>query len=78
MSYVKREKYTVTSNGDLRKELLDVLLEKGVKSSKARQIVYYPIPMSLIRWSKYLDPSECSMFLEPYNENGENQEDFGF
>lgn len=78
MAYIKREKYTVINDSDLKKELLDVLLEKGIKSVKARQLVYYPIPMSLIRWSRYLDPSECDMFLEPYSENGENQEDFGF
>lgn len=78
MAYIKREKYTVINDNDLKKELLDVLLEKGIKSVKARQLVYYPVPMSLIRWSRYLDPNECGMFLEPYNENDENQEDFGF
>ena len=77
MAYVKREKYTVVNDNELKKELLEVLLEKGIKSSKAKQLVYYPIPMSLIRWSNYLDPSECEMFLAPYNENDENQ-DFGF
>lgn len=78
MAYIKREKYTVINDSDLKKELLDVLLEKGILSVKAKQLVYYPVPMSLIRWSRYLDPSECDMFLEPYNENDENQEDFGF
>lgn len=78
MAYIKREKYTVSSDGELRKELLNVLLEKGIPSGKAKQLVYYPVPMSLIRWSRYLEPSECDMYLEPYNENEENQEDFGF
>lgn len=78
MAYIKREKYTVVSDNDLKKELLEVLLAKGIPSVKAKQLVYYPVPMSLIRWSRYLDPSECDMFLEPYNENDENQEDFGF
>ena len=78
MAYIKREKYTVVNDSDLKKELLDVLLEKGITSVKAKQLVYYPVPMSLIRWSRYLDPSECDMFLEPYNENDENREDFGF
>ena len=78
MAYIKREKYTVINDSDLKKELLDVLLEKGITSVKAKQLVYYPVPMSLIRWSRYLDPSECDMFLESYNENDENQEDFGF
>lgn len=78
MAYIKREKYTVINDSDLKKELLEVLLEKGIPSVKSKQLVYYPVPMSLIRWSRYLDPSECDMFLEPYNENDENQEDFGF
>ena len=79
MAYIKREKYTVSSDGELRKELLNVLLEKGIPSGKAKQLVYYPLPMSLIRLSRYLDPNECDMYLEPYNENDENQqEDFGF
>lgn len=78
MAYIKREKYTVVNDSDLKKELLDVLLEKGIPSVKAKQLIYYPVPMSLIRWSRYLDPSECDMFLESYNENDENQEDFGF
>lgn len=77
MAYKKREKYTIINDNDLKKELLDVLLEKGVSSVKARQLVYYPVPMSLIRWAKWLEPSECDMFLEPYNED-ENQDDFGF
>lgn len=78
MAYIKREKYTVINDSDLKKELLDVLLEKGIAPVKVKQLVYYPVPMSLIRWSRYLDPSECDMFLEPYNEDGENQDDFGF
>lgn len=77
MAYIKREKYTIINDNDLKKELLDVLLEKGVPSVKAKQLVYYPVPMSLIRWAKWLEPSECDMFLEPYNEDG-NQDDFGF
>jgi len=77
MAYIKREKYTIINDDELKKELLDVLLEKGIPSVKARQLVYYPVPMSLIRWSRYLDPSECSMFLESCNENEENQ-DYGF
>ena len=78
MAYVKREKYTIIEDDELKKELLDVLIEKGISTTKARQLVYYPVPMSLIRWARYLDPSECTMFLEPYNENEEDQEDFGF
>ena len=76
MAYIKREKYTISSDNDLKKELLEVLLEKGIPSVKARQLVYYPVPMSLIRWSKWLDPSECEMYLEPV-ESDEN-DDMGF
>jgi len=75
MSYIKREKYTVKNDSNVKKEMLDALQEKGLPSSKAKQLVYYPVPMSLIRWSRWLEPEECDMFLEPYNE--ENQ-DFGF
>ena len=73
MAYMKREKYTVVNDNDLKKELLELLLSKDIPSVKARQLVYYPIPMSLIRWSRYLDPSECEMYLEPYE-----SEDMGF
>ena len=76
MAYIKREKYTIINDNDLKKELIDVLIEKGISSVKARQLVYYPTPMSLIRWAKWLDPSECEMFLEPYNK--EESEDMGF
>lgn len=83
MAYVKRYKYTIINDNDLKKELLDLLKAKGVKSVKARQLVYYPVPMSLIRWAKYLEPNECEIYLEPYEEPNEeeveeNQEDFGF
>ena len=74
MAYMKREKYTIVNDDELKKELLDVLLEKGISSVKARQLVYYPVPMSLFRWAKWLDPSECTMFLEPL----EKEEDTNF
>lgn len=74
MAYKKREKYTIVNDDELKKELLDVLLEKGIPSVKARQLVYYPVPMSLIRWAKWLDPSECTMFLESL----EKEEDTNF
>lgn len=76
MAYIRREKYTVVSDNDLKKELLEVLLAKGIPSVKARQLVYYPVPMSLIRWSKWLDPSECEMYLEPAE--SEESDDMGF
>ena len=41
--------------------------ENGVASKKARQLVYYPVPMSLIRWSNYLNPQQIKDFLLPEN-----------
>ena len=73
MSYVKREKYTIVDDNDLKKELLQILLEKDVPSTKARQLIYYPVPMSLIRWARWLDPEECEKYLESYD-----SEDMGF
>ena len=84
MAYIKREKYTIINDNDIKKEMLQALLDNGVQSTKARQLVYYPVPMSLIRWAKWLDPEQCEMFLEPYveeeeyYEEDENQDDFGF
>lgn len=76
MGYIKREKYTIINDNSLKKELLEILTMKGVPSVKARQLVYYPVPMSLIRWARWLDPEECERFLEPLNE--EETEDMGF
>lgn len=78
MAYIKREKYTVINDNDLKKELIEVLKKRGTPSAKARQLVYYPVPMSLIRWAKWLDPEDMDVYLEPYVENDENQDDFGF
>jgi len=76
MSYIKREKYTIVNDNDLKKELLELMKEKGIPSVKARQLVYYPTPMSLIRWAKWLDPNECDMYLELYDK--EESENMGF
>ena len=78
MAYIKREKYTIIDDNDLKKELLEVMKQRGVPSAKARQLVYYPVPMSLIRWARYLDPEDMDVYLELYIENDENQDDFGF
>ena len=78
MAYIKREKYTIIDDNDLKKELLEVMKQRGVPSAKARQLVYYPVPMSLIRWARYLDPEDMDVYLELYVENGESQDDFGF
>ena len=61
--------------------MLDALIEKGIADNKARQLVFYPVPMSLIRWARWLNPSEIKLFLEPFKEENttnEETEDFGF
>lgn len=74
MAYVKREKYLPNPNTDVLEEMLSTLIENGVASKKARQLVYYPVPMSLIRWSKYLNPQQIKDFLLPENEIKESVE----
>lgn len=82
MAYIKREKYTVIDDDVVKSEMLDALIEKGIETKKAKQLVFYPVPMSLIRWSKWLEPSELKLFLEPAdkqeNATDEETEDFGF
>ena len=65
VAYVKREKYLPNPNTDVLEEMLSTLIENGVASKKARQLVYYPVPMSLIRWSNYLNPQQIKDFLLP-------------
>lgn len=74
MAYIKRDKYTVPDNNYTKELLLEALCNNGVKGSKARQLVYYPTPMSLIRWGKYLKPSEIEEYLVPFEDDGENEE----
>ena len=74
MAYVKREKYLPNPNTDVLEEMLSTLLENGVASKKARQLVYYPVPMSLIRWSNYLNPQQIKDFLLPEDEIKESVE----
>lgn len=82
MAYVKRGKYTVIDDDVIKSEMLDALIEKGIADNKARQLVFYPVPMSLIRWARWLNPSEIKLFLEPFKEEenatDEEAEDFGF
>ena len=75
MTYVKREKYTVINDADTKTAMLDTLIDRGIPKAKARQLVFYPAPMSLIRWSNYLEPNEFDEFLEPLNNI---EEDMGF
>lgn len=81
MAYIKRGKYTVIDDDVIKSEMLDALIEKGIADNKARQLVFYPVPMSLIRWARWLNPSEIKLFLEPFKEENttnEETEDFGF
>lgn len=70
MAYIKRVKYSVKDDVELKDELLELLVnEKGLKRTKASQLVFYGVPMSLIRWSNYLKPSEVEIYLEEYQED---------
>lgn len=74
MAYIKRVKYVVRDDAEVKDELIELLVnEKGLKRTKASQLVFYGSPMSLIRWSNYLKPSEIEIYLEEYVE--ENEED---
>lgn len=77
MAYIKRTNYTVINNDIIKEEMLEALYELDtISEAKARQLVYYPVPMTLIRWGKYLTPAQISRFLvEVGNENGSNVED---
>lgn len=64
MPYVKRVKYKVSDNDDIKEEFINCLIEKGeITPAKARQLAYYSPSMSLIRWGKYLTPQEAREFL---------------
>lgn len=76
MAYIKRTKLTVIESNDIKEEMLETLIEKGIPSGTARRLVFYPRPMSAIRWSKYLSPSEIEIFLEPFEED--NTDNMGF
>lgn len=70
MAYQKRFKYTIAEDNDLKQELLEILENLGtISKSKARQLVYYPVPMSLIRWGNYLTPAQIEKYLTPYIED---------
>lgn len=75
MAYIKREKYTVKNDDIVKSEMLEALAEKGLPEKKIKQLVFYPTPMSLIRWSNYLEPSEMKLFLEPLEAQREGVEE---
>ena len=75
MPYVKRTKYKVSDNDDIKEEFINCLIEKGeVTPAKARELAYYSPAMSLIRWGKYLTPQEAREFLVQFD-NEENTEE---
>lgn len=63
MAYVARTKMVVKENK--YEEFIELMVNKGVSVTKAKQLVYVPTPMSIIRWSRYLSPNECKEFLVP-------------
>lgn len=74
MAYEKRKLYTITDDLDLKTELLEILYDKeDVSTIKARQLVYYPTPMSLIRWGKWLTPMEMDKYLVEYDDETETE-----
>lgn len=75
MAYVKRTKYVVSANDNVKDEFINCLIEKGeVTPAKARQLAYYSPAMSLIRWGKYLTPQEAKEFLVPLDDEGNVEE----
>lgn len=78
MAYIKRDFYTVPDDGDIKEELLEVLIANGIKETKAKQLVYYPRPMSLIRWSRYLTAKQMEKYLviNDLKDDDYDQEDY--
>lgn len=72
MAYVQREKLTVINSAKVREELLDILIAiPEMKGNYARKMVFYPTPMSAIRWSRYLTPTEIDKYLCPVGQEDE-------
>lgn len=75
MPYIKRTKYVVSEDDEIKEEFINCLIEKGeVTPAKARELAYYSPAMSLIRWGKYLTPQEAREFLVQFD-NEENTEE---
>lgn len=81
MAYSKRTLYVIKDDDNLKEEMLQVLFDLGtVSKSRARQIIFYATPMSLVRWSKYLTASQMRKYLVEYgtkNTTDVNAEDLG-
>lgn len=68
MAYVKRTKYVVSEDDEIREEFINCLIEKEeVTPARARELAYYSPAMSLIRWGRYLTPQEAKEFLVPFD-----------
>lgn len=64
MAYVKKDKYVVRNNGKSQQEMLELLYSReDVSKTKARDLVFYSVPMSKIRWAKWLNAEEIHRFL---------------
>lgn len=64
MSYVRRTKYKLIDTQENKDKFLKLLLSKGFSRKKIIQLIYYGNPMSLVRWSNYLDIEEFDKYLE--------------
>ena len=64
MAYIKRNKFAIINNDSIKEELLNELYKSdNISGSKARELVYYANPMSLIRWARYLTPAQTKTYL---------------
>ena len=77
MAYHKRKLFVTTPNGDLQNEMIEVLKykEPKIRGDKIKQLVFEPVPMSKIRWLKWLTPAEMERYLVGYEEFDKTKND---
>lgn len=66
MAYIKKDMFVSTTNPVIQDEMIECLRSKedlGLKKNKIMQLVYQPVPMSKLRWSKYFNSVEMARFL---------------
>lgn len=63
MAYQKTKKYIIKQDNDVKQELLDILSDR-FGAPRAKKIIFLSVPMSLIRWAKWLDIKEFDTYLE--------------
>ena len=70
MAYVKRDKLTIINCGKMKDELVEVLIKKfpNRRVSDIKNLILYPIPMTALRWTKYLSYDEIDKYLCPLGE----------